>query len=449
MSRMVRALALIAVVAAACAGALGAPAQLGNLTDADAIAREYRLFLDAGRVPADLIDHVVAKTGWTVVDVHATTQPRTKPGDRLVFVDRNRMALFVVVGKRKLATDGARLVCGHIDTPAPKVRAYDIRSDRGEAHLVADSYGGLRRHQWVGIPVDLVGRVVAAGGREIAVDVGPLFVVEQRDDELVAVAASTPPQGKGGPALTFIEHLHERYGLTEPDLIASELYLVPDWPARDVGVDHAFIGAHGHDDRVNSYAAWRAITDVRDTPARTAIAWLVDREEVGSTGPTGARSDFIDLVYAYLLRAEGSAADERTLAGALAASDALSSDTPAALNPNFPEAHVARIAPTLGDGVVMFPYAGSGGKQGSHTARAELIRNAQSVFAAAGAPLQAAELGAVDAGGGGTISNYLGERGMDVLDLGIPVVNMHSPFELVAKQDLWSGYLGFRAWLRQ
>ncbi|RMH41032.1 MAG: aminopeptidase [Deltaproteobacteria bacterium] len=457
MRRVVRTLIAAAVaVVAACGGALGAPDRTAPPANAGALAAAYRDFLDAGRTPADIVAWTTTRSpGWRRIDPLATKAARVAPGDRLVFVDRDRTALFVVVGRRPLAGAGARLVCGHIDTPAPRLRADALVDDAGEARLVTYRYGGARRHHWLGIPLGLVGRVATAGGDEVAVRLGfagdgfSFYATDERDGSAVAIAASTHA-AKETPSHTFARELYRRYGITAADLATAELYLVPAWPARDVGVDRAFVGAHGQDDRLNSFAAWRALIDAAgdEPPERTMVAWLVDREEIGSTGPTGARSRFLDTVFSWLLRAEGAADDERTLARAFAASAALSADTPAALNPNFPEPHVARLAPRLGGGPVLFPYAGRRGKQGSHLARAERIREVVDLFASAGAPLQVAELGKVDAGGGGTISKYLAERGIDVVDVGIPVVSMHSPLELSAKADLWHGYRAFRAWLR-
>ncbi len=448
----------IALGLTACGGALGGVDDaVTPISDKQALAAEYRQFLDAGRTPADIVEWTAAHSpGWELVDPFDVTERKVQAGDRLLFVDRSRSALYVVVGEQPLATTGARLVCGHIDTPSPRLTATALTDSGGEARLSTYRYGGARGHHWLGIPLGLVGRVALEGGKEVTVRVGfddgfSFFGLEQSDGNVIAVAASTKRK-KETASHTFVRYLYDEYGITGDDLAASELYFVPAWNAREVGVDRALIGAHGQDDRLNSYAAWRALVDVGadgKAPQHTAIAWLVDREEIGSSGPTGARSKFLEMTFAWLLRAQGAKADERTVARAFAASGALSSDTPAALNPNFPEPHIERLAPILGKGPVMFPYAGRNGKQGSHIARAEIIREALDVFDSVGAPLQTGELGKVDAGGGGTISKYLAQRGMDVLDLGIPVVSMHSPMELSSKDDLWSGYLGFKAWLRK
>jgi aspartyl aminopeptidase len=426
---------------------------------ADEMAAEYRAWLDYGRTAADVVDFARAHApGWHEVDLFATTASRTRPGDRLIFVVDDRSALFAVVGATPFLNGGARLVCGHIDTPAPRLRARAIVDEQGEARLVAERYGGLRPHQWAGMPLALVGRVAKVGGAIVPIRLGvdedfAFYAVESTHERIVAVAATTPPPvGETRPAATFLAYLHDRYGLTSADLEAAELYLVPRMAVREVGLDRQLIGAHGQDDRLNSYAAWRAVLDLgsqSEPPRHTAIAWLVDREEVGSHGTAGARSRALELVYAWLLRAEGTRPDEVALHRAFAASRALSADTPAGLNPNWPEVHIERIAPRLGLGPVAFPYAGRRGKHGSNTARAEILAELARVFAGAGVPLQVAELGKVDAGGGGTIASYLGMRGVDVIDVGIPVVSMHSPMELSHKRDLWWGYLGFKAWLRE
>jgi len=448
--------ALIAASLVACGGALGGAddVELRPVGDAEALAADFRAFLDAGRTPADVVDWTVARAaGWQVIDPFDVTAHRISAGDHLVFVNRGREALFVIVGERPLAEAGASMIGSHIDTPGPKLAA-DALVGGGE--LVAHLYGSARGYHWTGIPLALVGRVARAGGEEIAVRLGisdedpfSLYVDEQRDDHLIAIAATTEA-GKGGTKQTVLDFLEQRYQIEPDDLKTAELFLVPAWHPREVGLDRSLIGAHGQDDRVNSYAAWRAIVDVAaagTTPKRMAIAWLNDREEVGSTGPTGARSLFLELVYAWLLKAEGARADEPTMARAFAATTALSADTPAAINPNFPEPHVERLAPQLGKGPVMFPYAGHGGKDGSQIAHAELIREVIDLFEAAGVPLQTGELGKVEAGGGGTVSQYLGERGIDAVDLGIAAVSIHSPMELTSKQDIWWGYVAYKAWL--
>jgi aspartyl aminopeptidase len=440
-----RSLVLLAVLAAT------APAHAAPLASADELATEYRAFLDAGRTPARVVAGIVKDGRFELVDPFATTARKVRAGDRLLFVNQDRTAILVVVGSAPLQRGGARMIGAHIDTPSPRL-AVGALDKRGQGRLAARGYGGMRKHHWAHTPVAIVGRVARAGGGEVDVTLGLdddfSFQVEPRgEDELAVTTAVTPADGDD--ARTLMAELHKRYQLTARDLEASELYLVPRARARMVGVDRAMIGAHGQDDRVNSYAAWRAIADVDGAPARTAMVWLVDREEVGSTGRTGARSRFFELVMAWLLRAQGAPATEASLHRALAASVMLSADTPACINPNWPEVQEARNAPVLGQGPALFPFTGRGGKSGGSAAGAPLIAALRRSFDKAGAPLQFGELGRVDEGGGGTIAKHLAERGVDVVDVGVCVISMHSPLELAAVDDVWSAYRGFKHWLAE
>lgn len=439
----------------ACGGApKTARVGLPTLADMSEMSAEYRTWLDDGRTPSRIVDFVLDRAeGWTVVDVHDPTSYRAKPGDRLVFVDRGRTVIMVVVGEQPVATAGVRLVGAHIDTPSPRL-SFASTDEKNQQLIATHRYGGMRNHHWNHLPVAIVGRVAPAHADEIDVELGlhDDFTLVFDDDaaKLTLRVSSMPSEDDdeaGYTATTIARELYRRYGLVPKDLLAAELYVVPRHGARDVGFDRALIGAHGQDDRVNSYAAWRAIVDLDAPPTRTAVAWLVDREEIGSSGTTGARSRFLEMVVAYLLRAQGERATEARLHRAFAASQALSCDTPAALNPNFEEVHEKLHAPILGEGPALFPFTGKRGKEGGGSAHAELIASVFASFERTAAPIQTGELGRVDEGGGGTIAKYLGERGIDFVDVGVSVVSMHSPFEVAAKADIWAGYRGFRAWL--
>ncbi len=452
--------ACAALLALGCPGAPAMPspvAPLGNAMDTGAALRDW---LDAGRTPALVLDYARAHSpGFTVVNVYATTQQRLQPGQRLLFVNRDRSAVFVVVGRDPIATDGLRLIGSHIDTPSPRLDTSALTRDN-QTEIPLLRYGGMRHHHWPGTPVAVVGRIVRAGGAAVNVALGLTddfgFRIEEKGNELVLITSSTPTALPGGkddaPApRTFVDLLHQRYGVTAADLETAELYAVPRAGARDVGVDRALVGGHGQDDRVNSFAAWRAVVDLPadHAPAHTAAVWLVDREEVGSTGTTGARSRFLELVVAWLLRAQDVRVTEAAMHRAMAASQALSADTPAAINPDWPEVHEAKNAPIIGNGPALFPFTGYGGKQGGSAARAGLIASVRAAFDRAGAALQYGELGRVDEGGGGTIAKYMADRGIDTVDVGIAVVSMHSPMELSAKADVWAAYRGFATWLAE
>ncbi len=453
MVRAVRAAGLLLL--AGCVGALGpgaSPAAAPAPGDAESLALQYREFLDRGRTAARAVRHAAERApGFRRVDP-LTDEPRAAPGDRLLFVDRDHTAVFVTVGKRALGTHGARLLASHVDTPAPRLDTTHLTRDN-QTRLTAHRYGGIKGYHWLHRPLAAVGQVAMRGGRVIDIDLADVWFW---GDELlsngdIAVTASTTPtsDSPAGPAATFVGELHRRYGLTAADLVAAELFLVPRETAREVGLDRSLIGAHGQDDRANSFLAWRAALDIKSPPEHTAVVWLLDREEQGSGGPTGAGSRFLELVYAWLLRAEGSPASEASLHRALAATLALSADTPACLEANWPEVHEMSAAPRLGRGPAMFPFTGHGGKDGGSAAHAELMASVFASFRRSGAAIQTGELGKVDEGGGGTIARDFAHRGIDVVDIGVCVASLHSPLELTAKADLWAAYRGFRGWLAE
>lgn len=450
-----RSIAVVAAVLLVCCG--DAPrASLAQPLDPQILTGEYRAWLDHGRTPAQVVAYVRKHAaGWSVADPLATAIPKVSPGDRLIFVAHDRSVLMVVVGETPLGKGGARLIGAHIDTPSPRVDTANLTRS-GQATLSTSRYGGMRMHHWKHRPLAMVGRVVKAGGAVVDIALGFeqddfAFFISQAQERTLMVTTGSMPAGdkdKAGTAMTIVDELHRRYGLTAADLNTAEIYLVPRERAREVGVDRSLIGAHGQDDRANSYAAWRAIMDIERTrpPRVTVMTWLVDREEEGSYHVAGAHSRFLETVYAYLLRAQGSPATEVTMARAFAASVAISADTPAAVNPNWPEVHEPLHGPIMGKGAVLFPFTGRGGKEGGSAANAQLVRSVMAAFERAGAMIQVGELGRVDEGGGGTIAKYLARRGIDVIDVGVPLISMHSPFELCNKDDLWSAYRGFAAW---
>ena len=413
---------------------------------------DYQAFLDRGRTPQELIEYSLEKSTWRRIDPSQSKIEKIRPGDRLVFVNQERTALYVIVGSEPLATEGARIIASHIDTPSPRLLLGKL-SKGNQAVLSAGAHGGIKGAHWLRRPLAMVGQVIKSDGTKVRVTLGSkddfAFYIEERSKGEYKVTASSTPTAKGKPGSgqSFVGLLHERYGLSADDLRSAELYLVPKMVSRSVGIEGMMVGSHGQDDRANSYLAWRAIDSIKGTPRQTAITWLVDREESGSRGRAGARSRYLELVYSYLLRAEQGQVSEATLMKALATSSALSADTPACVNPNWPEVHEKKHGPLLGRGPAMFPGTGRRGKVGGSQAHAELIQSVLSQFARAKVPVQTAELGRVDEGGGGTVAKYLAHRGINAVDLGVCVIAMHSPFELSSVQDLWWALRGFEAWL--
>ncbi len=413
---------------------------------------DYQAFLDRGRTPMEIVDYTLEQSTWRRIDPTGDSVEKVKPGDRLVFVNQGRTALYVIVGSSPLAISGARIIASHIDTPSPRLLLGKLTKGN-QALLPAGAHGGIKGAHWLRRPLSIVGQVIKSDGSAVRVNLGSeqdyAFYIEERSKGEYKIVSSSTPSGNGkkGSTKNFVAVLQKAYGLSAEDLRSAELYLVPKMPARAVGMERMMVGSHGQDDRSNSYLAWRAIDGLKRTPTQTAITWLVDREESGSRGRSGAQSQYLELVFSYLLRAQGGKVSEAMLMRALALSSALSADTPACVNPNWPEVHEKKHGPILGRGPAMFPGTGRRGKVGGSQAHAELIASVLAEFRRAKVPVQTAELGRVDEGGGGTVAKYLAHRGINTVDLGVCVIAMHSPFEVSSVQDFWWALRGFGAWL--
>jgi len=475
MRRAARAAVLAVAAAGAAAGAAaaaGAPAD----TPGDAALRDlgdaYRGYLGEALTVARSTAYVrraALARGFRAASVAETK--RYAPGDRLVFANDERSVYVVVIGSRPVA-EGVRLVGTHQDTPSLILEPFPLRAPKdgaGVARLLAHAYGGVKSYHYDRRPLAIVGDVRrAADGARVEVSLGlgadgfafsgtKLDTDPRWDDappprkELYEIlAASAPMTGSGvkSPlALTVLRALYDRYGLAEDDLGAAKLYVVPAEGPRDVGLDRLLVGAWGQDDRLNSYAAMRAAIGIEGVPPFTAIAVLSDREEIGSSGSSGMRSEFFELLAARLLEGTGGPDGDAALRTAFARSRALSADTPAAVDPIFPEVHEPRNAARLGMGPALYKFTGRGGKSGGSDADVTMVARVKRIFAAAGIPLQTTELGRVDEGGGGTIARYLAMRGFEIVDVGAAVVSMHSPLELSHKRDLWWAIKGYRAFL--
>lgn len=449
---------------------LAAPVCAQAPADADVLkfASDYSIFLDASRTPWEVGAFVQARAtrrGFEVADATEAVGG-VVPGARLFFSNRGMASVLVIVGKQPVES-GMRMVIAHADVPSLLLTTAPL-GGRDVATLLAQPYGGIKRHQYEGLPLELRGRVWPRGGDPVDVRLGGAegFVFMVRDltttpvlqdaaprsgEPLALIAASTAPAGSTAASpvrLEVLRALHDRFGLTEQDLDTAALYAVPTWPVRDVGLDRMALGGFGHDDRVCAFAGLRALLDApaNAVPDQTLVLVLTDREEVGSTGPTGMQSEFFRMVIGALLEAQGGASENR-LRRAMRASSVLSSDVTAAINPLFTEVQEPMNAPIAGRGPAMMKYTGHGGKFGGSDANPEFVRDVQDVFDTAHVPLQTSEIGRVDEGGGGTIARYLAEQGALVLDLGVGLLSMHSPFEIVHKRDLWWLQRGFSAFL--
>lgn len=387
-------------------------------------------------------------------------------------VNREKNIALVLKGKSALV-EGANMIVSHIDAPSLHLKQIPLLEDGCSATAVLKThyYGGIKKYQWVSRPFALHGIAIKSDGKPVEICIGenpedPVFFIpdllphlakkvqsEKKIAEAVpaekmnALAGSIPVEDKKVKErikLQILKGLNEKYGLVEEDLISAELILVPADDPRDVGFDRSFIMGYGHDDRSCAYASLKAILDIaqeNSLPQKTLIALFYDKEEIGCDGNTGAKSNFLE----YVLEEIGAEFLTKTLRN----SRAISADVSAGVNPNWPEPHELTNAAKIGYGVVLHKFTGSGGKYMASDANAEFVGLVRNIFNREKITWQYAELGKVDEGGGGTIAKFFAERGMDIVDIGVPVLSMHAPLEIISKVDLYETYRAYKAFFKK
>ena len=395
-----------------------------------------------------------------------------KEGDKVYAVNKLRGLLLAVVGSEDI-TSGVNIVGAHIDAPRLDLKPNPLYEDGEMAYFKTHYYGGIKKYQWGTIPLALHGVIVKANGETVNVKIGdegdditfvitdllPHLAQEQmkksaseiiEGEQLNLLIGSIPCQGEEKEAVkeNILSILNEKYGICEEDFLSAELQIVPAANAKDVGFDRSLIGSYGHDDRVCAYPALMAMltTEACD---KTALCILTDKEEVGSMGNTGAKSDFMKLVLLKMLDKKGEGATELNLLSCLDKSYCLSADVNAAFDPNFPSPYEKRNSAKLNYGVAISKYTGARGKSGSSDASAELMGKIRTLFNNNNILWNVAELGKVDAGGGGTIAQYVANLGVETVDCGVPVLSMHAPFEVVAKLDVYMAYRAFHTFYNE
>ena len=388
-------------------------------------------------------------------------------GDKKYFVNRGKSVVVFRVGTRNLEEDGLRIIASHIDAPRVDVKQNPLYEEAGMCFLKTHYYGGLKKYQWTAIPLALHGVVVRKDGSKVELRVGeapddPVFYIDDLlphlgSEQMAGKAAKliegeqlnnvvggmpcTDEKVKNKIKYTVLDYLDQKYGMCEEDFLSAELCAVPAFSARDVGFDRALIGSYGHDDRVCAYPALTAVLE--EESAHTVLAMLVDKEEIGSEGNTGMQCKIYEDLMEEICLAMG--ANFRKVRFA---SKCLSSDVTAAYDPNFASVYERMNAALLSCGTCMSKFTGSRGKSGSNDANAEFVGEVRRMFAAEGVVWQTAELGKVDAGGGGTVAKFLANLNIDTVDLGVPVISMHAPWELISKADLYSNYRAFLAFMK-
>ena len=386
-----------------------------------------------------------------------------KPSDRIYRVNRGKSVMLAVIGKQSLEK-GAQIVAAHIDSPRLDLKPNPLYEDSELAFFKTHYYGGIRKYQWVTIPLELHGVVAKKDGTVVEVRLGedkePKFVItdllphlggeqgkkplnEAVPGESLNILLGSCPSGeedeKDRVKMQILEKLYEKYGITEDDFTSAELEAVPAAAPTDIGLDASLIGAYGHDDRVCGFAALQGILELAE-PEKTAVCMLADKEEIGSMGVTGMQSAAFDTFLHDLCDGQGV-----PLRACYENSFCLSCDVTAAYDPNFPEVFEKRNAAFVNHGVGLCKYTGARGKSGASDASAETVAYVRRVLDQADVLWHISELGKVDAGGGGTVAMYMANRNIATLDAGVPVLSMHAPFETVAKLDCYMTYKACKA----
>ncbi|SCY05155.1 aminopeptidase [Alkaliphilus peptidifermentans] len=439
-----------------------------------ALGEAYKNFMDKGKTERECVHEIVrkAKENGFISLEEAMSIGTLKQGEKIYAINRDKAVALFVLGKEDIENGGMRIVGSHLDAPRLDLKACPLYEDGGLALLKTHYYGGIKKYQWVAIPLALHGVIYRNNGEKLNIVIGedendPVFYITDLLPHLAAdqmkktmgegitgeglniLIGNIPFDGKDlneRVKLNILNILHEKYGIVEEDFTVAEIEIVPAGKARDVGLDRSMIAAHGHDDRVCSYAALKAVLEI-ENPNTTVVGLFVDKEEVGSMGNTGMESMFFENVVAELLALQGKDS-HLAIRRAFKNTKVLSGDVTAAFDPTYPEVLDKKNASYVGKGVTITKYTGVRGKSGSSDANAEFLAEIRKIFNDNNVTWQVGELGKVDQGGGGTIAYILANYGAEVVDCGTPMLSMHAPMELISKVDLYMTYKGYKAFYK-
>ncbi len=444
------------------------------LTELEKVCKDYREFLDAGKTERECVKQIVKMAegkGYTDLNKIIKDKKSLKAGDKVYVTCMNKTVAMFNIGSKKLEK-GMNILGAHIDSPRMDIKQNPLYENGDFAYLDTHYYGGIKKYQWVTLPLAIHGVVVKKDGDVIDISIGedkndPVFCVtdllihlaaEQMEkkankviegEKLDILFGSKPLKDKDKDAVkeNILALLKEKYDIDEEDFISAELEVVPAGKAREAGLDCSMIMAYGQDDRVCAYTSLMAMLEV-DNVERTTCCLLTDKEEIGSVGATGMRSRFFENAVVEIMTAMGEYS-EVSFRRCLAASSMLSSDVNAAYDPLFADAFDKNNASYFGRGMVFNKFTGSRGKSGSNDANAEYIARIRNMMDKNNICYQTAELGKVDVGGGGTIAYILSLYGMEVIDCGVAVLNMHAPWEITSKADIYETLKGYKVFLRE
>ena len=437
-----------------------------QVDESAAFCEGYKAFLNEGKTERECVEAAVNRleaAGYHAIDFTKQYQP----GDKVYFINRKKAIIMTTFGEKPVK-EGVRINGAHIDSPRLDLKPNPVYEKTDIAYFKTHYYGGIRKYQWGTTPLAMHGVVIKKNGETVKISIGeeegdPVFCVSDllphlaakqnerklseglKGEELNVIISSIPfvdDSVKEPVKLMALKLLNEKYGITEADFYRAEIVMVPAYKAADIGLDRSMVGAYGQDDRVCAYTALMAEIQAQ-RPEYTTVTALVDKEEIGSEGNTGMNSDFLKHYLERLAQMQG--ADVKDLCEHALC---LSFDVNAAYDPTFADVYEANNSCYINKGCVLTKYTGARGKSGSNDASAETMAKVIGIMEENGVYWQAGELGAVDQGGGGTIAKYVAHMNIDVVDLGVPILSMHAPFELSSKLDVYNTYKAFCAFYK-
>lgn len=440
------------------------------------LAKDYRAFLDAGKTERECVTELVREAeanGYVSLEAKQAAGEKIQPGDKVYAVGMKKIMALFLVGQEPLEK-GMNILGAHIDSPRLDVKQNPLYEDTDLAYLDTHYYGGVKKYQWVALPLAIHGVIAKKDGSVVNVTIGedendPVVyitdllihlagkqlqkkaaeVIEGENLDILIgsrpLSESTDEKKKEAVKSNVLRILKEKYDVEEEDFLSAELEIVPAGKARDCGLDRSMVAAYGQDDRVCAYTSFVAMMEM-DAPKRTSCCLLTDKEEIGSVGATGMQSRFFENTVAELLDGMGCYSD-LALRRTLRNSSMLSSDVSAGYDPAYGECFEKKNAAYLGRGIVLNKFTGARGKSGSNDANAEYVAEVRRIFDNHQVAFQTAELGKVDVGGGGTIAYIAALYGMNVIDSGVAVLSMHAPWEVTSKADIYEAKKAYKAFL--
>ena len=436
-------------------------------------SNEYMDFLNHGKTEREIVaqsERIAREHGFRSIDEYTELHP----GDKVYFVNRCKNIYLAVIGKRSME-EGLNIIGAHADSPRLDLKPNPLVQEGSLAYFKTHYYGGIKKYQWTTIPLAIHGVIIKANGEKLTISIGenenePVFTItdllphlakEQQQkkvseaingENLALLIGSIPStnqedeKSKNKVKTNILRILNQKYGITEEDFISSELEIVPAFKARPLGLDESLVSAYGQDDKVCVYTSLRAILNV-ENPERTAVCLFSDKEEIGSMGNTGMESHVFDTFISELLN-KARINRPNLLDKVFCNSRMLSADVDAGVDPLYAQVSDMNNAGIIGEGISLNKYTGSGGKYNSSDANAEYVAYIRKIFNENNIKYQLAELGKVDIGGGGTIAYILANKGVDVIDCGVPVLSMHAPYEVTSKYDIYSAYNAYETFFK-